>query len=233
MQNKLSLKKSLIISLNYLIGYLLVYPALIALIIKLMNASASTSNLIETIFYLVFFGFTVILAKDVLIEAYKRFISNYNELIFKTLIRFLKMFAIMAVINFTLAMIINSEANNQLEVLQMFNERPILTVFLACIFAPIVEELVFREIIFKRLYIKTNFNIAAIVSGFLFGGIHVFSSFLTGNYLDCLYIISYGAMGYIIAKAYKQEEGIHATILLHFVNNSFALLLNVIAMQYL
>ncbi|GEN89230.1 type II CAAX endopeptidase family protein [Oceanobacillus sp. FSL W8-0428] len=78
-------------------------------------------------------------------------------------------------------------------------------IILPAIFAPILEEIIFRKIIFGSLYKKMNFFFAAFISSLIFAVIH----------LDFLHILVYTAMGFVFAFLYVQTKRIIVPIIVH------------------
>lgn len=83
-----------------------------------------------------------------------------------------------------------------------------------CIFAPIVEELIFRLSIRKAI---KNDKIFIIVSSLLFAGMHVISAI--NNPLELFYLIPYGALGIAFAKSYIDTSNIFTSISAHMIHN--------------
>lgn len=89
-----------------------------------------------------------------------------------------------------------------------------LAIFSIVIFAPILEELIFRRIIFGTLLPKTNFFVAASVSAIVFGIIH----------FDFTHILLYAVSGFIFAFIYYKTKRIIASIISHMLLNGFVVL---------
>ncbi len=115
--------------------------------------------------------------------------------------------------------------NQQIIILICENGYLLPMFFLTCIFAPVVEELIFRKSIFS---IIKNPIIACLVSTFLFGAIHVIS----GG--DWIYLTSYATSGLILSLIYIiSGKNIWATIFTHFLNNGFSFLMIVLSMIFM
>lgn len=82
------------------------------------------------------------------------------------------------------------------------------------IIAPILEELIFRKIIFGSLYKRTNFFIAATISALIFGFIHG----------EPVHILIYASMGYVFAFLYVKTKRIIVPIVAHMGMNLIAVL---------
>jgi len=76
--------------------------------------------------------------------------------------------------------------------------------------APILEELVFRKVLFGSLYKRTNFFIAAIVSAFIFGIIHG----------EPEHLLIYASMGLVFSYVYVKTKRIIVPIIVHMAMNS-------------
>lgn len=96
----------------------------------------------------------------------------------------------------------------------------------AVIWAPIVEEAVFRGV-FRR-YIK-NDVIFIILSGISFGLLHTFLS-EEGLYNIIIYSLNYAAMGAVMAYSYTKTNNIYTSMMVHAIQNTFGVLM--ILVQY-
>lgn len=83
------------------------------------------------------------------------------------------------------------------------------------IVGPILEELVFRKVIFGSLYKKMNFFFAGTLSAFIFAAAH----------REFEHILIYAAMGFTFAFLYVKTKRIIVPIIAHMVMNSVVLLL--------
>ncbi|WP_010098026.1 CPBP family intramembrane glutamic endopeptidase [Ornithinibacillus scapharcae] len=83
------------------------------------------------------------------------------------------------------------------------------------IFAPILEEVIFRKIIFGSIYKRSNFFIAALLSAFIFGIIHG----------EVEHILIYTSMGFVFAFLYVKTKRILVPILVHMTLNTMSVIL--------
>ncbi len=104
-------------------------------------------------------------------------------------------------------------ANEEL-VRKIFTISPLYIYITAVIFAPIMEELVFR---LGFRYIFKNDVIFILCSGLAFGGMHIVSS--ASNFGQLLYIIPYSIPGFIFAYALVKSKNIFVPMGLHFIHN--------------
>ncbi|QXE02285.1 CPBP family intramembrane glutamic endopeptidase [Terribacillus sp. DMT04] len=82
-------------------------------------------------------------------------------------------------------------------------------VIIVVVFAPILEEIIFRKIIFGEIYKRTNFFVAVLISALLFGVVHG----------DLLHLLQYFVMGVIFATLYVQTKRIIVPIITHGLMN--------------
>ena len=104
-------------------------------------------------------------------------------------------------------------SENTTQFIEIAQEVP-LAIFSIVIFAPILEELIFRRIIFGTLLPKTNFFVAASVSAIVFGIIH----------FDFTHILIYAVSGFIFSFIYYKTKRIIASIISHMLLNGFVVL---------
>jgi len=114
---------------------------------------------------------------------------------------------------------------NQAAIIQMLNSPyMILMVINAVIFAPIVEELVFRKAFFSLI---KNKWVALVVSSLMFSLIHIISEPTLGGFMVNLVI--YGASGVGFGYIYlNHKENIYSTIIVHALWNLMSIVLTLI-----
>ena len=95
----------------------------------------------------------------------------------------------------------------------------LLTAFLAIIIAPLTEELMFRG--FIRKFIK-NDVLFVLLSGLIFGGLHVLSA---DSLQQVLFIIPYSVLGFAFSLNYVKTKNIVSNIFLHSTWNAIAVIL--------
>ncbi len=89
-------------------------------------------------------------------------------------------------------------------------------IFSIVLFAPILEELIFRRLIFGTLLPKTNFFVAALVSSLAFAVIH----------LEFVHILIYAASGFVFAFLYYKTKRILTSIIAHILLNGYVVVVN-------
>jgi hypothetical protein len=78
------------------------------------------------------------------------------------------------------------------------------------IIAPVLEEIIFRKIIFGEFYKRMNFFFAALLSSFIFGIIHG----------EPQHLLIYATMGFVFAFLYVKTKRIIVPIIVHAAMNS-------------
>lgn len=114
-------------------------------------------------------------------------------------------------------------ANNEKAVQDMISIAPWLMIINAGILAPFNEEIVFRKALRNIISNKWLF---AFLSFLLFGGAHV--AFSSTTFVDYLYIIPYGALGFTFALAYSETKTIFSTMTIHMLHNTILLLFSIL-----
>ena len=114
-------------------------------------------------------------------------------------------------------------AGNQESIAQLFEISPLYVYVASVIFAPIVEELVFRKAI---LNIIPNKILFILVSGMLFGSLHVLGNIEA--WYDLLYIIPYSSLGIVFAYILYKTKNIFVSMGLHLMHNGI-----LISLQFL
>jgi membrane protease YdiL (CAAX protease family) len=90
---------------------------------------------------------------------------------------------------------------------------------LAVIWAPLVEECLFRGVI--RRFIPNNDILFILVSAMSFGLLHTIGQEVT-VYMTIVHSLQYAAMGGVMAYVYTRTNNIFSNIGVHFVQNSFS-----------
>ena len=112
-------------------------------------------------------------------------------------------------------------ADNENTVQTMIKTLPWMMVINAGLIAPFNEEITFRKA-FKNVF-KSKW-VFAIISGLVFGYLHVAGADSIGQYL---YIIPYGTLGVAFALAYYKTNTIFTSLFLHMFHNTVLILMSI------
>lgn len=151
-------------------------------------------------------------------KEFKEYFKEYNSLVLKTWgLSLLTLF----VINIFIRLITNLDNSSNQETLNLlFEKSPLLILFLTTIYAPMAEELMFRGVF--QIFIKNKWAFI-LISGFVFGLVHVIDDFQTIS--ELLYIFVYASLGCYLAYLYQKTNNIFTNIYFHFLQNSLSILL--------
>lgn len=123
--------------------------------------------------------------------------------------------AIMMISNMFITLISGNDlSSNEESIRVMFKISPVYIFFSSVIYAPIVEELIFRRSLKNIIPNKILF---ILVSGLVFGGLHIISGF--SGPMDLLYLIPYCAPGFAFAYILADSDNVLIPISLHFMHN--------------
>ena len=96
------------------------------------------------------------------------------------------------------------------------------------IYAPIIEELIFRRSIRNIIPINSLF---ILVSGLVFGGLHVVTGY-TGP-IDLLYLIPYCTPGFIFAYILTKTDNVLVSASIHFMHNGILVAIQIFSYLFL
>ena len=154
-------------------------------------------------------------------EDFNLFMQNKRVYLKFIVRRYLYMLGIMVVVAIPVVLLNKGATSSNQQILNgMFKKMPIGMLLLSTIYAPFTEENIFRLSLSKLFKNKTLF---IIVSGLLFGTLHMIDKFT--SFYDLLYIIQYSALGICLAKAYSDSKNIFVSIGMHFIQNFLAAIL--------
>ncbi|WP_246569999.1 CPBP family intramembrane glutamic endopeptidase [Lentibacillus saliphilus] len=109
---------------------------------------------------------------------------------------------------------IEAGSENTMMIIDMIELVPLFFI-VPTIIAPILEEVIFRKIVFGSLYKRFNFIIAAFISAGVFGVIHG----------EIEHILIYSAMGFVFAFLYVKTKRLIVPIIVHMTLNSISVIL--------
>ncbi|WP_339164787.1 type II CAAX endopeptidase family protein [Siminovitchia sp. FSL H7-0308] len=109
---------------------------------------------------------------------------------------------------------INPGSENTQQILQLIELFPAI-VIISSIIGPILEEIVFRKVIFGSLYDRFPFWVAALLSSVIFALAH----------FEPVHIILYATMGFVFAFLYVMTKRIIVPIIAHVSMNTIVVIL--------
>ncbi|OQX94118.1 MAG: hypothetical protein B6I17_00230 [Tenericutes bacterium 4572_104] len=152
-----------------------------------------------------------------------RFKKDFSNHIGTIVIGFIGVWTALVIASYILSFLgVTDTSENEMVIKSLFTPdtfQLILLFSLLCIFTPIAEEVIFRKVIYNFFESKTNYIGGIILSGSVFGLMHVISY---GDFIQAIpYILMGMVFGYIY---YKAKKNIFVTIGVHFINNFISFL---------
>lgn len=118
----------------------------------------------------------------------------------------------------------STTSTNQTIVQSILTKYPFWMLISIVILAPVAEEIVFRGVLFTWLR-KYNRILAYLVSGLLFGFVHVAQAVFGGNPAELILMLPYAATGLVLCYVYESCDNLLGSIALHLTNNLLASLI--------
>ena len=129
---------------------------------------------------------------------------------------FLAFFAQNIAANIELMLGVEAESENTQNLVSLISKVP-MVIFVTSVIGPILEEIIFRKIIFGSLYKRFNFFISALLSSVIFGLAHG----------ELEHLLLYAAMGFTFAFLYAKTGRILVSIAAHVAMNTLVIILQV------
>lgn len=113
-------------------------------------------------------------------------------------------------------------SENTKEIINMIQVIPTFAIIVAMV-GPILEEIVFRKVIFGALYKRVNFTLSALLSAVIFAVVH----------FDFTHILIYTAVGFVFSFLYVKTGRIIVPIIAHVAMNGYAVIVQVLFADYI
>ena len=175
---------------------------------------------------LIFIGIMFLIYKKELIKEFKEFISNKGKWFIKYIGIFLISVLVMGILNVLLSKITNMDmSENEDQIRRLIKLLPIYMTFSTVVYAPFIEELLFRKCI--RKVIKGNDKYTKIayvlISAIIFGLLHVIT--IDASFYDLLMGIPYMVVGLALAYIYLKTDNLFGSMQFHFMHNTILLII--------
>lgn len=179
---------------------------------SLMNITFKTIYFIS--FEILIMSIIALINNKLLSEKIKDFKINFKKYLKENIKYYIFSILVMIISNLFINILNNGIASNEESIHNTLKLAPIYMFFSAVIFAPFIEEIIFRLSI--RRIIKNDL-VFIITSGLVFGGMHVIGDIK--SFVDILYIIPYSAPGIAFALMLKKTNNILVPMSIHFTHN--------------
>lgn len=218
--------KNMLIGASVLISYLL-YSYAFSSLLLLFNINFESLSLLSK--EIISFISELVIITIIVYIYRKRLYKDLKRYSFNTFLKYIKYWfltiGLMIISSIIISMFTSIQtSSNQEVIIETFYKAPLYTCIMAVIFAPILEELVFR-LSFRYMF-KTDI-IFILVSGLFFGFMHVSSP---SSLLELIYIIPYSIPGMVFAYTLTKSKNIFVPISLHFVHNTIMMIFQFIIM---
>ena len=206
-------------------------PELQAVPFQILNIDITKLPLYIKVIYSIVFqlglmAFIILLFHQELISSWQDLKINHKNYFTSYFKYWFLALGLMMISNGIIMIFTNDLAKNEESVRQLLELSPIYVYFSAVIFAPIVEELVFR--LGLRYIVKWDW-LFILLSGLAFGGMHVLNS---TKWIDLIYIIPYSIPGFVFAYVLVKSKNIFVPMGLHFVHNGILLSIQFIILLF-
>ena len=224
LKNKEDKKLKNIIIATILIAMQFVFPFIFVIALTLMGINidpndTKTIMILNLIINLIFMFVVAIVYFNSIISDFKDFKANIKKYFKENIKYWLFGIVLMYIINIILIYYIyGSNSANESQVQEQILNFPFYMAFSIAIYAPFVEELIYRKSI-RNVF--NNEMLYILISGFLFGASHI-----AMDPTQYLYILPYGIVGAMFAKTYYKTDNIFVPIMFHFIHNLIMLLIS-------
>ncbi len=212
----------------FLMMAVLPYIPLWILKINIDSLSQNTKIIYNFFCDIVMIGITFLIFKKDMIKDFKNYFKKFSsnfELSFKY---YLAGFGIMIISNILIVFFFkDASANNEDAIRALITQFPIYMIFSVAIYAPLIEETIFRKCI-KNIILankdnKFNKYLYIFVSGFVFASLHIIGA--ASGLIDYVYILPYLGLGCAFAALYYKTDNLFCSIIMHAMHNTAAIVL--------
>ena len=197
--------------------------------VKLLASSmpSAIANYLKYLVYVVLALYGTLLFKDRLIQQWNEIRKTKREFFLGVLKGWLFLF-LMTILFESLSSILrqflglDGQSLNQSNLQSTFQEQPLLIAVFACIIGPLMEELLFRQILLRYLRKSLPTWLSIFIVALTFALIHMHSLSLS----EWVGAVGYLGGGLAFSIIYvKEKENIYYPLLVHMLGNSLALII--------
>ncbi len=232
--NKLSLALLYLLSMGILGGLIAssVYQLMLTYYPNNPNNQPFTMSLTNLLAYVIMTFFFLYILRNYYYEQFQTFTKRFFYFAVIALAGFIFNIFLTLFINIFLEIVgfTMRESQNQEAIVDTL-KYPLIAIPMIIFGAPIVEETIFRGVVFnffrnRKLPKKLNLILAFFFSSSLFGMIHVFDAFIaSGDYTELVLGLTYISAGFVLTLLYYLTNNIFVPMLMHFIQNSFSVLM--------
>jgi hypothetical protein len=230
--------KKLNIGLLLSLGYIIVFPAIIGLILRVIFACAGyvpteSDVLIYNTVMQIGLAIAVSIAMFILIRSKLKTILKdmiKDSSIGYAILYLIAIFGVNVIYsNFIRNFIDNDTTANQEAIYGMFKSFPVMTFIFVSLLAPVIEELIFRYFVFNRLKKLISPITSIFITTLIFAAIHLVASIGTESLINDLKLFPmYLIPSFILTYSYYQTKKVAVPIMIHIGYNTFQAVLIVL-----
>lgn len=177
---------------------------------------------------LVFISFIFFIYRNKIVTDFRNYFQNFRDNFEKSFKYYFIGVLVMIVSNLLIAVCFsNATAGNEEAVRDLIGDAPLYMLFSVSIYAPFVEEMLFRHSLkncvvlkHKNKFIKFLF---AFISGLIFALLHILGQ--ANSIVDYIFIIPYMSLGFTFALLYYDTDNIFSSIMMHAFHNTVTIIL--------
>ena len=188
---------------------------------------SAIANYLQYLVYVVLALYGSFLCKDRLIQQWKEIRKTKRKFFFGVLKGLLFLILMTVIFKFVSEMLrrflgLDGQSLNQSNLQSIFQEQPLLIAVFACIIGPLMEELLFRQILLRYLRKSLPTWLSIFIVGLAFALIHMHSLSLS----EWVGAVGYLGGGLAFSIIYvKEKENIYYPLLVHMLSNSLSLII--------
>ena len=194
--------------------------------VKLLASSmpSAIANYLKYLVYVVLALYGSFLFKDRLIQQWNEIRKTKRKFFFGVLKGWLFLILMTLVFKFVSEMLrqflgLDGQSLNQSNLQSIFQEQPLLIAVFACIIGPLMEELLFRQILLRYLRKSLPTWLSIFIVGLAFALIHMHSLSLS----EWVGAVGYLGGGLAFSIIYvKEKENIYYPLVVHMIMNSLS-----------
>ena len=214
-----------VICTYFILNELLTLPFLLAGV-NYDSIPISIKVVYATVYEIMMIGIIILILKDDIKKALNDIKKNHMGYFSKYIKYWFLALIVMFVSNLIITFISKGGiAGNEETIRTMFSKTPVYIFISSVFFAPLLEELVFRQGI-RNIF--SNNIVFIIISGLVFGGLHVVGNI--NAWYDILYLIPYCTPGFVFAYILTKTDNIFVPMGLHFLHNGIIMSLQILLM---
>ena len=204
---------------------------------ELFNINYNNFNMIMKVIYMFLcdLGYMLILFllyKNKIVNDFKEYFKKFGNNFEKSFKYYFIGVLIMIGSNLVITLFFNNAvAGNEEAVRSLIDTMPLYMIFSVSLYAPFVEEIIFRHSIKDCVMAfgnnKLTRSIYIFISGFIFALLHIVGQ--ANNLVDYLFLIPYMSLGVAFSALYSKTNNIFSTISMHALHNTVTIILYFVA----